>query len=119
MGSKIIFDSPGLLDETLVSLTAACKCFPVKCSRPALERWARRGSRGAILETILICGKRYTSREAIDRFVRNQLQTEPERASVVKHTKSKRELAEASKRFGLPEPLAGVTGNINGKEESL
>jgi len=104
MASKIILDSPELLDETLLTLTAACKEFPVKCSRPAIERWARKGSRGAILETVLICGKRYTSKEAIDRFVRNQLQTETKRTPPKRSNKSKREIDEASKRFGLPEP---------------
>ena len=79
MTSKIILDEPALLDESLVSLTAACKCFPAKASRASVERWLRRGSRGAVLESILICGKRYTSKEAIDRFIRNQLRTEPDR----------------------------------------
>ena len=66
MASRVIFDTPELLDETLVSLTEACRCFPVKCSRAALERWMRRqGNRGIVLESILVCGKRYTSKEAI------------------------------------------------------
>ena len=104
MASKQILDSPGLLEEELISLTEACQCFPVRCSRAALERWVRRGSRGANLETVLVCGRRYTSQEAIDRFVRNQLQVEPERAATKRGNKSKKEIVEATKKYGLPEP---------------
>ena len=106
MGSKIILDSPEILDETLISLTEACRHFPVRCSRPTIERWLRKGSRGTVLESALICGKRYTSIEAINRFVRNQLQVESDWASrPTQHSMSHRDIAEASRRFGLPEPL--------------
>ena len=106
MASKIIFDTPELLDETLVSLTEACRCFPVKCSRATLERWMRRqGNRGTVLESILICGKRYTSKEAIARFIRAQLRVETERPAPTRGTMSKKEVGAAARRFGLPEPL--------------
>ena len=104
MASRMIFDSPALLDETLLSLTAACKEFPGRCSRPSLERWARKGNRGATLETILLCGRRYTSREAIARFIRAQLQVEAERPAPTRGTMSKKDVEAAARRFGLPEP---------------
>ena len=104
MASKTIFDSPALLDETLVPLTAACKYFPVKCSRTSIERWARKGSRKATLETILLGGRRYTSREAIARFIRSQLRVEAERPAPTRGTMSKKEVEAAARRFGLPEP---------------
>ena len=103
--SKTIFDFPELLDETLLSVTAACKHPLLQCSRASLERWFRKGARGIVLESILICGKRYTSKEAIDRFVRGQLQVEAEKARPEpSKSMSKKQLAEASRRFGLPEP---------------
>jgi hypothetical protein len=105
MPSKTIYDSPELLDETLITLSAACKCFPVKCSRAAMERWVRKGSRGTVLESILICGKRYTSEEAIDRFLRNQLQVEAERSVPKRTSMSKRDIEAAARKFGLPEPM--------------
>jgi hypothetical protein len=114
--SKTIFDEPALLEESLVNLTEACKCFPVKCSRPALERWLRLGSRGAILESILICGKRYTSKEAIDRFIRNQLYIEADRTPPRRGNKSKKEIDAAACRFGLPEPL-GVSNVCSHRKE--
>ena len=105
MASKIIMDTPELLDETLISLAKACKRFPGKRTRSTLERHARKGIRGVVLETILICGRRYTSEEAIQRFIRGQLQVEAEKARP-EPTKSmsKKAIAEASRRFGLPEP---------------
>jgi hypothetical protein len=104
MASKIIFDSPDLVHETLVSRTKACKEFPVTCSSSALERWWRHGSRGVVLESILICGKRYTSKEAIARFIRAQLRVEAERPAPTRGTMSKKDVEAAARRFGLPEP---------------
>jgi hypothetical protein len=117
MASKVIFDSLRLLDEELVSLTAACKRFPVPSSRPAVERWTRKGSRGVILETILICGRRYTSVEAIDRFVRGQLKTEAELPPPKQGNMSKKAVTEAARRFGLPEPsvASGAHHNTDGR----
>ena len=100
----MIFDVPALLDESLVLLTGASKYFPGNPSKSAVQRWLRRGSRGAVLETVLVCGKRYTSIEAISRFLRSQLRTEAERPAPTR-TMSKNDIAAAARRFGLPEPL--------------
>lgn len=113
MASRTILDSPDLLDESLVSLTAACKSFPVKCSRAAIERWARKGARGTVLETVLVCGRRYTSMEAIDRFVRNQLQIEPERVPPKRIGMSPKDIEAAARRFGLPAPQESSNVGIN------
>lgn len=104
MASKIIFDIQALLDETLVPLTEACKYFPVKCSRASIERWVRKGSREVTLETILLGGRRYTSREAIKRFVHAQLQTEAERPAPKRGSMTKKDIEAAARRFKLPEP---------------
>ncbi len=51
-------------------------------SRPSIRtvrRWAGRGVRGALLESWLIGGRRFTSAEALDRFLaclRNGTETE-------------------------------------------
>jgi len=103
MGSKIILDAERLLEETLITLSEACSEFPGDgCSRPALERWMRKGIRGEILESVLVCGRRYTSREAVARFIRNQLHTEPERSPPKRGSYSEREIDERAKRLGLP-----------------
>jgi hypothetical protein len=105
MASKIIFDTLELLDETLVSLTESCNLFPgEKRSRSTVERYARKGNGPAILETVLICGKRYTSKEAIARFIRAQLRVEAERPAPTRGTMSKKDVEAAARRFNLPEP---------------
>jgi hypothetical protein len=104
MGSKQIFDYLAILDETLVELAQAPKYYPVKIHRASLERYVRKGKRGVRLETALLGNKRYTSVEAIRRFLLAQLRLAPDESEPQRDSMSKRALAEASKRFGLPEP---------------
>ncbi len=56
--------------ETMRLLTQAAKDVPGRPSISTLMRWASKGIRGVTLETVLIGGRRYTSVEAIGRFVR-------------------------------------------------
>ncbi len=57
-----------LFRETIIPLKAARQHLgnPHKAT---VGRWASTGSKGVVLETILIGTRRYTSEEAIDRFV--------------------------------------------------
>ena len=58
--------------EDLVPLERSGPLFPLPPSRCTLFRWSLDGVRGAKLET-LVCGhKRYTSKEAINRFIAAQ-----------------------------------------------
>src|SRR5947208_2365717 len=56
-------------NENLRLLTQASSDVPGNPSYCTLVRWALRGRRGIRLETVMIGGRRYTSREAIDRFI--------------------------------------------------
>ncbi len=56
--------------ETMRLLSRAPKDVPGRPSISTLMRWASKGIRGVVLETVLIGGRRYTSVEAIGRFVR-------------------------------------------------
>ena len=59
--------------EKLLTLGQACKAFPPSgVSTATLGRWIQRGVRGARLETILRGGRRFTSTEAIARFMESQ-----------------------------------------------
>jgi Protein of unknown function (DUF1580). len=58
-----------LAQETLVPINQAGAKFPYHVGRTALERWMRDGVRGVRLESILIGSRRFTSVEAIARFV--------------------------------------------------
>lgn len=54
--------------ETLISFQEATRHAPGKPHISTLHRWRRRGVHGVRLETCLIGGKRYTTREAMNRF---------------------------------------------------
>ena len=54
--------------EELRTLTAAAKSLPNRPNVATLWRWRTAGCRGVKLETILIGGRRMTSREALTRF---------------------------------------------------
>ncbi len=58
-----------ILNEDVVSLADAAKLLPTRPHVSTMWRWHRRGVRGIRLETAVLGGKRYTSREAIQRFV--------------------------------------------------
>ena len=58
-----------LVRETLVSISEATHRFPVKTSRPSVERYIRRGVRGVRLKTCYFGGRRWTSIEEIERFL--------------------------------------------------
>jgi hypothetical protein len=58
-----------LLAESLLSLSEAGRTLPQRPSPVTMWRWSRRGIRGIRLESILIGGRRFTSREALGRFI--------------------------------------------------
>jgi hypothetical protein len=63
-----------LQSESLLSLQQSRTAFPggKRLSLATLHRWRLKGVRGTRLETILIGGQRYTSAEAIGRFIAAQ-----------------------------------------------
>lgn len=63
-----------LTKEVLLKLNEARSEFPggKRLSLATLHRWRLPGIRGVRLETVLIGGMRYTSREAIARFIAAQ-----------------------------------------------
>ncbi len=56
--------------ERLVTLAEATRILPGRPSISTLWRWRHKGVGGRRLETVRIGGKRFTSREAIARFAR-------------------------------------------------
>lgn len=57
-----------LTTETALTLREAGEESPGKPHRTTIDRWWRRGVRGVRLETCLVGGKRYTTRESLHRF---------------------------------------------------
>jgi Protein of unknown function (DUF1580) len=58
-----------IANETLISFQEAPAFVPGRPHISTLHRWRLRGVRGVRLETVLIGGRRFTSREALQRFV--------------------------------------------------
>ena len=108
ISSQQIEEFSELADETLVGMNEACLRFPVQVSRAWLERTIRRGVRGVKLETIFLCNRRYTSLEAIRRFIertQNRGQSHeavPVRPSVL----TPAQIEAGRKKFKLPTPLS-------------
>ena len=102
-------DSPnvkfsGLAGENLVLLSRAGDYFPVKRSSSALQRYWRRENHENKLETVLLFGRRYTSTEAIQRFVERSLKMSGncDTLSVPINPSKKRDVESGRKKFGLP-----------------
>ena len=59
--------------ETLIDFAAAAREFPGRavCIQ-TLHRWRLTGVRGAKLESCIVGGRRFTSREAVARFIAGQ-----------------------------------------------
>jgi hypothetical protein len=79
--------------ETLVHFTDARSEFHNgrRASLASLHRWRLNGVRGVKLETVLICGLRYTSLEAIDRFITAQNADDAPAAPVITATQRRRQ----------------------------
>ena len=59
--------------EDIITLGEACRLVPPRGISPAtMARWIQRGVRGSVLETVIIGGRRLTSREALQRFFASQ-----------------------------------------------
>lgn len=97
--AKAVLNS-NLLSETLIPLSKARKQFPGREVSPScLERWIRNGSHGAILEICRIGNTRYTSEEAIQRFLEAMNQSDPEKPSF--RRMSEKEIEQKKRVLGI------------------
>ena len=85
--------------ETLVHFPDARSEFHNgrRASLASLHRWRLKGVRGVKLETVLICGLRYTSKEAIARFIAAQNADDVPAAPAITPTQRRRQ-AQAAQR---------------------
>ena len=107
--SDTIQNHPEIFNETIVPFHKAHKHFPHKPSPSSVQRWFRRGVSTPhghfYLETAVLGGRRFTSEEAIQRFlVVQQGQRTPQSNSVPVPTSNGMTAAERKremKRLGL------------------
>jgi hypothetical protein len=85
--------------ETLIHFPDARSAFhdDKRHSLASLHRWRLKGVRGVKLETVLICGLRYTSKEAIARFIAAQNADDVPAAPAITPTQRRRQ-AQAAQR---------------------
>lgn len=84
-----------ILSETPVPISAAPKHVPGRPHAATIFRWHQRGIKGVRLETYVVGGKRYTSKEALRRFIERT--TEARDGAPVEQAPSRRRQAEISK----------------------
>ncbi len=58
-------------NERSISLSEAAKLLPTRPHLSTLCRWSSVGVRGVRLESTLIGGRRVTTKESVDRFLRS------------------------------------------------
>ena len=83
--------------ETLIRFQDAGRCIPGEPSVSTLHRWRASGVRGVKLETLLVGGTRFTSTEAIARFIAEQNRDEQPQPGIT--AKQRRTQAEAANRL--------------------
>ena len=83
-------------NETLIRFQEAGRRIPGNPSVCALHRWRLNGVRGTKLETLLCGGVRFTSEEAIARFIAAQNRDESPAPAIT--AKQRRTQAEAANR---------------------
>ena len=87
-------------DERLLTLAEATHHIPGRVCMHTVHRWSLSGVAGGLkLETVKVGGRRFTSLEAIDRFIAARSQPDYESVAaptnVAAHDSATRELAEA------------------------
>ena len=93
--------NPDVLAESVIPLNDVVKYLPFRTSIATVQRWIRRGASGAVLETARMGSRRFTSKEAIQRFLVAQNETAKPQAAAPKSSMSKRDLdAKTRKYFG-------------------
>lgn len=90
-----------LLGESLVKLVQAGKLIPGGGVTPGcIERWIRKGVNGAVLEICRVGRIRYTSKEAIQRFL-EAVNRNPESPTPVIRRLSEKEIEQRKRDLGL------------------
>src|SRR5436853_7301545 len=90
------------LSESLLTLSAAARELPGPSGKglhvSTLWRWSLRGIRGIRLETVMVGGIRYTSREALERFVGRTTAAAAGTTPAVRTPKQRQRAIEAAER---------------------
>ncbi|MGL6195486.1 MAG: DUF1580 domain-containing protein [Thermoguttaceae bacterium] len=97
---NIVKTNPELINEMLIPVKKVGDSFPYPVGRKAVERFIRSGVRGVQLETVLIGSRRFSSKQAIERFVRETNRTKTEEVNQTTRMTA-HELEQAKLNVGL------------------
>jgi hypothetical protein len=84
-------------NETLIRFQEAGRFIPGEPTVSTLHRWRKSGVRGVKLETLLVGGTRFTSTQAIARFIAEQNRDEQPQPGFT--AKQRRVMAETANRL--------------------
>lgn len=94
-------------EESLIPLSEAPQHIPGRPNLSTLYRWFQKGARGARLETIVVGNKRFTSHEAIARFIEATTRNSPG-ASAPPSRQTSRQRETAIRRAEVELAKAGI-----------
>ena len=100
--------------ETLIAFQKAPGLIPGRPHLSTLHRWRLRGVHGIRLESCLLAGRRFTSREALNRFF-DRTTAVGEGHQPHPHTTRQRHLAQEQARTALQQ--AGIIGTPTNKSK--
>jgi Protein of unknown function (DUF1580) len=84
-----------ILHENVITMTEAPGHIPGRPHSATIWRWWNRGIEGIKLETFMVGGRRFTSTEAITRFIKRTTAAQDE--AIAKHVLSRKRQAEIAK----------------------
>lgn len=79
------------MQSNLIPIGQASDHFPNRPSIPTIWRWVLRGTRGARLDTVVVGGRRYTTADAIQRFIEATTANSLPGGTVVTRTSTRRQ----------------------------
>jgi hypothetical protein len=97
-------DYPNILNETLLTIKQAAEALPIARTPQTVTMWIRQGCHGRKLESTRIGGRRFTSKEALERFLNTN--TAPPTAQTPKTKLPNKAMLDLwAEQLGLANPL--------------
>ena len=84
--------------DSLLTISQAAKSLPMRPNVSTVWRWVQRGARGVKLDTVLVGGRRYTSKEALQSFVERSTAAANSDATPVRTSKQRERAIEQAER---------------------
>lgn len=110
MPALTIENYPELIDEDVIPLSKINEVLPFEIGPHVVQRWMRKGISGICLETFCIGRHRFTSKQAVRRFIARQNGKDDHSPAPVKPSMNKTDLESGRRRFNLP--VAGRNGQV-------